>query len=264
MAKFGNYQNEKRNEKNKLTRARQLYNKEQGSTLVIEYFNESFVLKIHPTLPVNKQSKSSIYDYDIEVSSYILPLRLLDLNEIIKNISSNIVKGEEINFEPSGISSGDGFIEFAPANVYGYETDAIAITIYNGIDAEGEAQSKLTYVFNKSNYYKNYATNKQDYETSDKYESEFKYFALCVSEALKASTHAMSHSIRYQNRYSDSSIFESLKALKEKAGIISNYNNNNNHNTTTYFGSKNNSTQTNENVGTVEDGGYIVNDRLPL
>ena len=262
---FGNYQNEKK-KKNKNTTATQFYNKNYGSTLAVSYLNEgTVILKIHPTLPENKQSQSNIYDYDSYVIAYLSPIKLIELSAAINEVQKSLVTNNSYDFDSVGISAGDGYVEIGTTEDFEISGEKkLAICIYNGIDANGEATNKLVYVFNSSNYYKNYARKKTDYDTSNVLESEFILFSTIIQEAIKASTNAIAHSIRNANKYQDNASYESIKEIKEKLGIKSiSYNNNS---TTSYFGVKNNQNKLDAtaNFGNVENGGTITEERIPL
>ena len=260
---FGNYQNEKNSNKKKTsTKAIQFYNSACGSTLVTSHYNEATIIfKIHPTLPENKQSNTNVYDYDSYVACFLSPLKLIELREAIKNTMMNVSSLDRYSFEPVGVDVADGFIEIAPAKTYGINLDAIALCIYNGIDENWKASNKLVYVFNTSHYYKNFATKGGDYEASDKVDSEFILFMTLLDESIKGATKAIAHSLRDADKYQRTNILESIKELKEKAGIKT-YNQSS---TTTYFGAKSNQNKNMENVGQIENAGQIgEQERIPL
>lgn len=257
MGQFGNYNNEKK-KKTTSTNGVQFYNKELGSTLITGMWEGCATLKICPVLPQDKQTKTNTYDYDVFVNAVLTQEKLYDLAQICKIVIATVNSGS-YEFEPMGIPTGSGYVEIAPGQTYDKPEGTIALAIYNGIDADGKAENKLVYVFNKSNFFKNYAGSGQ-YDKSDYYEAEFNRFYIIINETIKAMTNAVAHTIATRNRYTTDSIISSLAALKEKSGISSFKSGQVN----TYFGSVNNEKKNTENLGTVEFGGTVVEERLPI
>lgn len=260
---FGNYQNEKPKQKITTTQSYRFYNEKIfGSTLALGYFNATMTLKINPLLPENKRTQNSKYDYDTDVMCYLTPQRTLELLEGIRYVAERVNMGY-YDFEPIGVPSGDGYVEIAPAVAYGGPEETIALRIYDGIDADGTPAEKLTYAFNPGNYFKNYQPGAGSYDKSSKIQTEFLLFTLFLKEALKASTNAIAHSIRHVNAYSNDRMLNNIKAMAEKLGVsieqhsksVGSYFNNNN---------KQQQESSNQDINSIENGGVIQQDRLPM
>lgn len=252
---FGNTNNENKT-KGTSTRGLQFYNATGSeSTLVVGYYRSTLSLGIHPALPAEKRTKTSVYNYDTIASVLLTPTKAMDLLEGIYDIE-NIME----YFEPFGVPAGNGFVEISPlSKVSGESTDkGIMLTIYIGVDGDGAAANSLSYLFNFSRYFKNYNKDGNKYDLSDIKATEFKLFIKALEEFTKAATRAIAHSIRDTNSYSDNFIKSSLSELKEKAGIKSSYSSNG---VTSFFNSR---AQLNEApVGEIQEGGTIT-DRLPI
>lgn len=266
MGQFGNYQNEKK-KKTINTNSIQFYNKDAKATLITGFWEGTLTLKICPTLPDNKQTKTSVYDYETFVNAALTHEKLYDLSQALNVVKASVAEGI-YTFEPMGVPAGAGYVEIGPASVYGIDIDGIAMTIYNGIGADGKAENKFTYLFNKSNYFKNYANGGGEYSKSDLYEAEFNRFVIVINESIKALTNAVAHTVRTTNMYTNDSIIKSLAALKEKAGVeVSDYSGgykkNYSSNVSTYMGvNKMESSKPDDTY--IKFGGVVVEDRLPL
>lgn len=261
---FGNYQNDKK-QKSKNTRGYQFYNKEiSGSTLVIGHWNSAVTLKIHPLLPENKRTDSSVYDYESFVNVALTPQKVYDLVMGLNTVKIAVDSGI-YNFDSVGVASGTGYIEVGPISKYGYQGEGVAIALYNDIGSDGKPAQKLVYVFNKSNYFKNYSVDDGSYDKSNQYEAEFGMMVMLLQEALKASTNAIAHSVRHTNMYHDDFVSDSLNSLKEKLGIeVGSSRRGGNGSSTTYFNANRRDEDNNTNFGSIDNGGMVTEDRLPM
>lgn len=283
---FGNTNNEKRKNSGTNTRASQFYNSNGSeSTLVIGYwatggFNsvEFLNLKIHPLLPENQRTQSNMYDYKSVIST-LLPLqKAVELLEICKEIE-RYIENDSYDFEDMGIPVKEAFVCLSSASKEGFTTDGIVLKIWGGVDSSGNATHSLKYLFNKSQYLTGFKGDGSEYQTGKSMETEFKMFKLILEEFTKAATYAQAHVNRGINSYYQNEVVKtSLYEIKNKLGIQPAFNNNNNNgnynqgnyntnfgnNSTSYFESRRQDNIDNQNLGSVENGGTIINGSLPI
>lgn len=263
---FGNNNQPEKKKYEVNTRGPQLYNKNQnnGGTLIIGYWKEFMTLKICPMLPANKRSESKVYDYETFINTALTTEKMILLKSAIDTNILPALYNNEWNFKSVGISVGANFVELSNGSKHGMDREHICLSIYANVDENGKAADKLTYVFNKNNYFYNYDHENGTIDKGDSIEVEFMQFYNCLSESIKALTNAYAHSIRYSDQYSTSFVRESLSSIKGKLGIeSSSYNKPSSNSGATFFAAGSNK-DGDEDVGSIENGGVISGGRLDI
>lgn len=260
---FGNNQSGEKKKYDVNTKGVQFYNSNasMGGTLVIGYWKECMTVKICPMLPQNKRSESKVYDYETFINT---AMTLEKLTVMCMAIDSHIMAamqtGNGYDFQAIGVSVGSNFIEISNGEKHGMNKEFICFTIYAGVDENGKSTDKMTYIFNKRNYFTNYNPEEGSIDKGGDLEVEFLMFYKCIKEATKAFTHAHAHSIRHTDQYTNNNVRESLNSIKTKLGIESaSYSKPGNN--ASFFSAGSNKYGNNalpEDVGQIENGGTIT------
>lgn len=249
------------------TKGPQFYNRDQnmGGTLIVGYWKEFMTLKICPMLPANKRSESKVYDYETFINTALTVEKMIILKSAIDGNIMNSLYNNEYDFKPIGVSVGANFVEISNGKKHNIDKENICLTIYANVDEAGKASDKLTYIFNKNNYFTNYDHENGTIDKGDSIEVDFIQFYNCIYQSINAFTNAYAHSIRNTDQYTVSFVRESLSSIKTKLGIEStSYNKPSSNSGATFFAAGSNTNKDDEDLGHIENGGVISGGRLDI
>lgn len=199
------------------TKGFQFFNKEgiDPSTLIVSYWNEGIVLKIHPTLPKDKQDNEHVFDYDHSLSTIVnarqAKLLLLAFPKFEEAMNDSLEYSTGIRI---GISSvlvlSTGVKETGALRPY--------IGIYKDINAETlEATSGIRYEFNVLETIEDYDPRGCKLQT-ETYHVELMLFMAALKTVIEAFTHAHTHSHRNVQRYFNSKLSENIDLIIANLG----------------------------------------------
>ncbi|WP_304576700.1 hypothetical protein [Romboutsia ilealis] len=258
----GNKQNNQ-DKVNVNTKAKQFMNKDGfcPSTLIFGYWNEAISLKIHPALPKDKQTRTSVYDYTQVINTSLSIEKALTLVEKIEEIiepaiKDNICKSIAVRIGDAGlVQIGSGIKgEIRPF-----------IGIHKNLDPNTRIPSEsYFYEFaNSSNetltIIEDYNHEDGSYKGSSLLQTEFILFKEFLKESVRGLTMVSSHADRYVNKFYRDKVLNDMAEIGGKMGLqLKRENNNfggytNNRNTGNMFGNSNNNYSNSGNQASVNN-----------
>ena len=212
--------NSNNNKFNVNTKGVQFYNKDCKfpSTLVFGFWNENISLKIHPALPADKRTQSSVYDYNQYVSTSINGAKALELYNAIQDVIIPAIKeGKIINrgIEIGGMG-GTGLVTIGS----GFDgTINPYIAIFKNLDANTRKPSEfIFYQFNSMRVISNYSHESGEFQPEVNPISELQLFATMLKAATEALTNAETHAGRNVNRAYKDKLMNATLAIANKLG----------------------------------------------
>lgn len=247
---YNNTNNQNGKGKSTNTTGYQFYNDEvqsvYKSTLAIGYYDRFITIRINPSLPEEKKTNTSRYDYDTNVQTALTADKAMALLKgIEEKIYPAINNGKN---RAVGVPVGaDGIVSVA----YSADEGITTIGLFKGLDPETrKPKEHLSYQFKPTMLVENYDPNSGEF-TSENVDSEFMVFVGFLEKFVSEVGMATIHMERYTDRY-----------FREKlAGGSSNNNNYRNYNSNGVFGNNgggnNNQSQNNPPQENVQYGDQI-------
>ena len=176
-----------------------------------------FSLRINPALPTDKQSKDQLYDYDKFVATSLnMEKVMLLLYKIKKDIIPAINENKEKNI---GISiAGDSLVTVGTGKAI---TKSIRpyIAIHKGLNPETKkAEQSIYYEFKKTMTVDDYNPETGEYNVEDNIGAEFMLFIELLKSFIQNSNFN-SHVNRFNNRYSNDKMINTVNSIAEKVGV---------------------------------------------
>lgn len=198
----------------------QFFNKDgfEGSTLLVNMWNQNIALKMHPAKEKAKQTESSVYDYEHSVNLVLPPIAATTIFTVCKEkLVPALVEGREFTIcVPVGQNS--GFVVSTGVKRFG--TVRPYVSILKNIQAGTlNPEEMMSYEFNKSSVIEGYDGTSKD-GISQKFEyTELIYFIYALERITMALIGAENHARRYIERNYNNQVFGLYKGLAEKAGV---------------------------------------------
>lgn len=219
----GNKGNNQEKQTNVNTRAKQFMNKDgfYPSTLLVGYWNEMISLKMHPALPKEKQTQSSVFDYQQAIStSLTIDKAMILLKKIEDVIIPAIYEGKVVS---TAILIGLNNLVQVGSGVKGELKPFIAI--HKGLDANTKIPAEsIYYEFVTSDDQSlatidNYNPETGAYETSTTVHAEFFVFRELLLESIRGLMMVSAHADRYVNKYYRDKVSNDLAEIGGKMGL---------------------------------------------
>lgn len=200
------------------TKGIQFKNREgiDSSTLLIDFWKEAVTLKIHPALPVEKQTTESVYDYEHSLSTALVLPKVQSILSLIPNFRKAME--EEKNYS-IGVKIGTSCIVMLSTGVK--ETGMVRpfLGIYKDIDADTLIPNQgIRYEFAENEVMENYDPNEGNKESEIAVRSEFELFIAVLESARDALTNAYTHSMRNVENFHKNRQNEILTNIANKVG----------------------------------------------
>lgn len=215
-----NNDNNKREQVNVNTRGAVFMNSESNvnqSTLVTGFWNNMLSLKLHPTLPADKQTDYRKFDYDQVINTALTETKTAALLEIAKDAYKNLVANE--NFSRGLSVGGNGLVSINVVNVAEGVTYA-CLLIARDID-EHTRQSKNfnIYVFKDEQTIDEYNVESGEFKAGQAVHSELLRFISVLEASLHELTNAGVHSYRHVEKFYKDKLMNTLTAVADKNGV---------------------------------------------
>lgn len=196
---YGNNNNQNK-AKSVNTNGFQFYNDEPNSvyksTLAVGYYDRFMSLRINPSLPEEKKTNSSRYDYETTVQTALTADKVMALlTGINEKIYPAINGGKN---RAVGVPVGaDGIVSIA----YLAEEGLLTLGLYKGLDPETKKpKESLSYQFKPTMIVENYDPQTGNFSTEN-IESEFVVFVGFLQKFVEAVGLCEVHMMRYGDRF---------------------------------------------------------------
>lgn len=182
------------------------------STLVTGYWNNMLSIKLHPTLPEEKQTEYRKFDYDTVVNTSLTEPKIAALYVIFREAMDKLKSGEPFS---KGVSVGQSGL----INVRVKEGN-IALELYKNID-ETTRQSKnyLLYIFRDEDVIEGYDAEAGSFTMGDKINAEAERFLYVLKAALIQLSNAGVHAYRHVEKFYKDRLLNNVNAIANKNGI---------------------------------------------
>lgn len=204
------------------TKSFQFFNKDgiDPSTLVFSFWNDGIVVKIHPTLPKDKQDNEHVFDYNHELTSVITVKHAQTLLMAFPKLQECIEKQLAYSV---GVRVGTAGVLVLSTGVNETEVVRPYIGIYKNINAETlEAQEGIRYEFNQVEVIEDYDPNGCPLQTTS-YHVELYLFMEALRTTIQAFVHAHTHSHRSVQRYFNTKLNENITSMMSHLGLEKQY-----------------------------------------
>lgn len=205
------------------TRAKQFMNKDgfYPSTLLVGYWNEMISLKMHPALPREKQTQTSVFDYNQAVStSLTIDKAMILLKKIDDVILPAIYDGK---ITSTAVLIGLNNLVQIGSGIKGGIRPFIAI--HKGLDNNSKIPTEsIYYEFVNSNDQSlstidNFDPETGSYENSNTVHVEFFVFRELLLESIRGLMMVSAHTDRYVNKYYKDKVSNDLAEIGAKMGL---------------------------------------------
>lgn len=219
----GNKTNNQEKQNNVNTRAKQFMNKDgfYPSTLLVGYWNEMISLKMHPALPREKQTQSSVFDYNQAIStSLTIDKAMILLKKIDEVILPAIYEGRVAS---TAVLIGLNNLVQIGSGLKGEVRPFVAI--HKGLDADSKIPTEsIYYEFVNSNDQSlstidNFDPETGSYESSATVHAEFFVFRELLLESIRGLMMVSAHADRYVNKYYKDKVSSDLAEIGGKMGL---------------------------------------------
>lgn len=214
---YNNNDSNKREQTNVNTRGAVFMNSESEinqSTLVTGFWNNMVSLKLHPTLPADKQTDFRKFNYDEVINTALTETKVAALLHIAKEAYTKLLAGEDF---AKGISvGGNGLVSLFVIGSAKYAYLQIA----RDID-EHTRQSKNSniYIFKTESTIENYSTESGEFTAGESIQSEFLRFIDVLEASLHELSNAGVHAYRHVEKFYKDKVMNTLTAVAEKNGV---------------------------------------------
>lgn len=213
------------NQNNKQTesvnsRGFQFFNKDgfDPSTMIISFWNQQLVIKMHPAKEESKQTESSVYDYDKSINLVIPPVIAKSIANISKTkLLPALEKGEEYTV---GFVVGANSVLTLSTGVKRFGTLKPYALISRGIQ-QGSlvAEDTQAYEFNQNMVIFNYiGEGKNEDIDFMPYYGELYYFIEVLDHMSSAILGIENHARRFVDKRFNDNVFELYKAIANHIG----------------------------------------------
>lgn len=185
------------------------------STVVIDYWKDSITVKIHPALPVEKQTAESVYDYEHFLNTVLVVPKIQTLVSAIPKFREAM---EAEKAYSTGVKVGTNSIFMISTGVK--ETGSVRpfVAIYKDIDAETlQAGQGIRYEFNQQMTFEDYDPEGCQ-EVGTMYNAELEVFFSILENAIPALTNIYTHSIRNVENFFKLRLTEIVTNTANKVG----------------------------------------------
>lgn len=218
------------------------------STLIIGHWKDLLTIKLCPELPENLQNEKSKFNYKEYLQVVLKPNKSLELLKAIEKFKEN----------PStsyGVQTGENLIMISAT-----PEQNVVLSIFTKIDETGKPENELTFVFNTAMLIEGYNPQTGEYDIGSGFMPDLDLLMLTLEESCKAHTNAQVHANRNVNKFNTDKVNGNLEAIALKLGVEpigAKREGGYNKSESSYFNAGGNSRPTQEDIGSVENGGYI-------
>ena len=240
------FQNQNNKQQNESVNSRgfQFFNKDgfEPSTLIVSFWNQMLVLKIHPAKEASKQTETSVYDYDKVINIVIPPIIAKTIAEYMKTkFIPALEKGEDftVGFPIGG--NGNAVLALS-TGIKKFGTLKPFVKIIRDVQPGTlVSEDSLSYEFNSNMIINNYLGEGKEGIDFIHFFGEVYYFADIVEKMATAVLGIENHGRKYVDRRFNNSVFELYKAIAASIGhnFYSDSSNGFNRNTVNVWGNYN-------------------------
>lgn len=224
---FDNNYNNKNIDKNENTNSKgpQFKNSKgiQGSTLVMQYWNDKLSFTIHPML--KNPTETRVYNYEEKINIALLANNVMSL---IKGLESIIDKAIEENKEASVAVTTKSDNMVVVSTVMKENSLYVVLHICRELNPDTRIPSQLySYTFIKEDQViKGYKPSDGSWEEVIEMQSEYNIFKETLKEYLRIYQQAQVHSDRYYDKYYRDKLYNNTLKTGLKVGALDSGNNN--------------------------------------
>ena len=216
---YSNQDSNKREQVNVNTRGVSFMNSEGSlaqSALLVGYWNSTISLKLHPTLPADKQTDFKKFDYDEVINTALTLEKAVALDKIVGRAMLALSSTEDFF---KGISvGGDGLVGIGVKHVE--DDKAVAfLGIYKSLDP-GTRIPKVynLYQFKETMIIDGYSPETGNFNvTSD--QSELELFKKVLEASIAGLSNANQHATRHVDKFFRDKLTNNINAVGNKLGV---------------------------------------------
>lgn len=195
----------------------------QGSTLVLQYWNDKLCLTIHPML--KNPTETKVYNYEEKISVALLANNVMALSKALdKIIDKAIEENKEVSVSVTNKSNNMVIV----STVLKEDSLNVVLHIARELNVETRIPEQLySYTFIKDdNIVRDYNPKTGEFKDTMEIQSEYLLFKDTLKEYLRIYQQADVHSDKYYDRFYRDKLYSNVLKTGVKIGAIDSGNNN--------------------------------------